>query len=215
MAKLIRSFGIVLPLLFIPVLLLSVLLGVNRAAAQPLLFLSRDGAAHKISMLDVERGLQHLLLPDGDFPTRGALVWSPDGTRLAFVSRQEVYVMDAGGRNVRNISNSEGADWFPSWSPDSRQITFVSHRDGNQEIYVADLEANRLRNITNNSANDSLPAWSPDGTTIAFHSQRENEYSLYTLNADGRHLRRLTEYCGNLPPAWSADSQQIMFCSYC
>ena len=51
-------------------------------------------------------------------------------------------------------------DWYPSWSPDSKSIVFVSHRDGNYEIYVMNADGVRqVRRLTKDGSDDTDPAW--------------------------------------------------------
>src|SRR5690606_30395331 len=61
-------------------------------------------------------------------------VWSPDGTRIAFMSdrdgNDEIYVMNADGSNVIRLTNNNAYDGMPAWSPDGSQIAFVSDRHG-------------------------------------------------------------------------------------
>ena len=97
--------------------------------------------------------------------------WSPDGKRIAFTSDRdwlldkdgwptyEIYVMDADGRNQRNLSNNDSDEWGPSWSPDGKRIAFVSTRDGNAGIYVMDANGGNQRRLTNNRRGDISPAW--------------------------------------------------------
>lgn len=212
-------FGFTLTAVWAVFALLAVGAGQIKAAASSLLFVSWRGAAETLHLLDMERGILHDLFSNGDFPARAAAVWSPNHTQIAFVSGFEIYVINADGSGLRNISNHPEADWFPAWSPDGKQIAFVSHRDLNQEIYVADLESGDLYNISNHPNNDTLPAWSPDGDTLAFQSLRRvpgSDYpGIYTVSSSGGEARRLTDYCGNLAPAWTADGTAIMFCSFC
>ena len=60
--------------------------------------------------------------------------WSPDGTKIAFISdrddNDEIYVMDADGENQVNLTNSRNRDMEPSWSPDGKQIAFWSNQGG-------------------------------------------------------------------------------------
>ena len=107
------------------------------------------------------------------FTLLAAMLVGCDGTtptstltgRIAFVSDRdgnvEIYVMDADGSNLTNLTNNPAYDWLPVWSPDGSRIAFVSDRDGNWEIYVVDADGSNLTNLTNNPADDLLPAWSP------------------------------------------------------
>ncbi len=60
--------------------------------------------------------------------------WSPDGTRLAFISERDgdwdLYTMDADGGNVQQLTNDPAFDTFPIWSPDGATIMFQSRDDG-------------------------------------------------------------------------------------
>ncbi len=127
----------------------------------------------------------------------GAPVWSPDGQYIAFTSRHEdnptastynrygkddIYVMDADGENLRNLTqNPDAHDWEPVWSPDGQYIAFTSDRDGNDNIYVIDADGHDLRNLTQNTAYDSSPVWSPDGQHIAFISKRDGDYDIWLI----------------------------------
>ena len=97
--------------------------------------------------------------------------WSPDGKRIAFTSERdwlldkdgwptyEIYVMDADGRNQRNLSNNDSDEWGTSWSPDGKRIAFSSERNGNLDLYVMDANGGNQRRLTNNRRGDISPAW--------------------------------------------------------
>ena len=151
--------------------------------------------------------------------------WSPDGTRIAFVSYRdgegEVYVMNADGTGLTNLSNDPAGDHAPVWSPDGSRIAFVSRRDGNAEIYVVDADGTGATNLTNNPVWDYGPTWSPDGSHIAFVSDRDYEpplmpdghpHEIYVMKADGSGQTRLTiRAVMSEDPAWSPDGPQIAF----
>ena len=78
-------------------------------------------------------------------PTKGVgtnyiPVFSPDGTRIAFMSGRdgnpEIYVMNVDGSNLRRLTNHPAGDGTPTWSPNSQQIAFVSDRTGTPQIYL-------------------------------------------------------------------------------
>ncbi|HKY45708.1 MAG TPA: winged helix-turn-helix domain-containing protein, partial [Pyrinomonadaceae bacterium] len=150
-------------------------------------------------------------------------VWSPDGRSIAFASnrdgKNEIYVMDADGSNVKRLTNNMADDGNPGWSSDGRRILFDSERDGNREIYVMDADGGNQIRLTRNNAMDTTATWSPDGTIIAFASNRDtgppyNPYNMdiYLMNADGSNVRRIVddlEY--DVGPQWSPDGRKILF----
>jgi Tol biopolymer transport system component len=86
--------------------------------------------------------------------------WSPDGTKIAFVTGTDIYVMNADGSGQTNISHNPAFEQHPSWSPDGTKIAFTSYRDGNTDIYVMNAQdgSNQTR-LTDNAASDALPDW--------------------------------------------------------
>jgi Tol biopolymer transport system component len=110
--------------------------------------------------------------------------WSPDGTKIAFVSigpggQQDIFVMGSAIDVIDptpppvNLTNNPASDSEPNWSPDGSQIAFVSTRDNNHNIYVMNANGSGQTRLTRNAAPDFSPAWSPDGTRIVFQSNRE------------------------------------------
>ena len=208
------------------------------AQAQIAFSSNRDGST-EIYVMDTDGKNQRRLTnnPASDYSPS----WSPDGKRIAFVSRRdghvhpirgwptsEIYVMDAAGGNPQNLTNDPHHDWAPSWSPDGKRIVFGSERDRgkdnphNTEIYVMDADGKNQRNLTNNRTEDMYPAWSPDGERIAFSARREGHvvhnlditYEIYVMDADGQNEQRLTENRNNdMYSSWSPDGERIAFVS--
>jgi TolB protein len=99
-----------------------------------------------------------------------------------------------------------------AWSPDGRELAFVSRRDGNSEIYVMNADGSGQENLTKHPARDSHPSWSRDGRKLAFVSRRDGNSEIYVMNADGSGLRNVTRAPSNdLRPAWSPDGRAIAF----
>ena len=156
------------------------------------------------------------------------LSFAPIGqAQIAFVSERdwnlEIYVMDADGSNLRNLTNNPARDSSPAWSPDGQKIAFVAYdKDGNDkkevggEIYVMDADGNNLLRLTDNPADSSSPTWSPDGQRIAFQSSQDGgkNSEIYAMDADGDDPRNLTNNpASDSSPAWSPDGQKIAFVS--
>jgi TolB protein len=105
----------------------------------------------------------------------------------------EIYVMDADGSNLINLTNHPGPDRSPVWSPDGSKIAFHSLGVGDWEVFVMDADGSNLVNLSNNRGTDAAPDWSPDGTRIAFESDRDGNFEMYVMDADGTNQTRLTD----------------------
>ncbi len=83
--------------------------------------------------------------------------------------------MNFDGNGQTRLTTNQDDDWSPAWSPNSREITFVSNRDQNFEVYVMNADGSNQTNLTNNPAmedsRNARPSWSPDGNMIIFESQ--------------------------------------------
>lgn len=130
--------------------------------------------------------------------------WSPDGTKLAFVSDTGIHVMNADGSAVQSL-NQPGFE--PAWSPDGSKIAFTRCVNPPCGIYVMSANGSNVVRLTNDST-DHEPAWSPDGTKIAFaRGARPDSIAIYVMNADGSGVARLTQAGDD--PAWSPDGTRI------
>ncbi len=144
--------------------------------------------------------------------------WSPDGESIAFSSRrgggEDIYVMDADGANVRQLTFGMGAI-LPSWTPDGSQIVFTGVAPGevsNLDLWIVATDGGEPRRLTTDPGVDNHPDWSPDGSKIVFTSDRNLYFNLYTIDADGTGETRITDAQWNdLNPAWSPDGSQIAF----
>lgn len=152
-----------------------------------------------------EHGELRRLLDHGTQPD-----WSPDGSRIAFVSRRtgnaELWLADADGSRQVLLTSTPGDEEDPSWSPDGRRIAVA--RDGWITIVRADgLGEYRL-------ARGREPDWSPDGQELVFSSERDGDSDLYAVRAEGGGLRRLTdEPSQERSPAWSPLGGRIVYVS--
>ena len=79
-------------------------------------------------------------------------VISPQGDKIAFCYKGDVYVVPAGGGRAMQLTTSPSYDTQPVWSPDGQTIAFASDRNGNFDIYTVPAEGGVAQRITTNSA---------------------------------------------------------------
>jgi dipeptidyl aminopeptidase/acylaminoacyl peptidase len=144
--------------------------------------------------------------------------WSPDGTKIAFVSNRDgnfdIWVMSSDGSNPIDLTHNPAQDRWPAWSPDGEWIAFASVRDSPYwELYIMRADGSDVRRVTWwQDASDVAPAWSPDGKWLAFASRRDGNWEIYVVDRDGGNLVRLTvDPADDTNPTWSPDGRRIAF----
>lgn len=139
-------------------------------------------------------------------------------TRLAYVTkggdRYTLWVADADGENAQAALTSAESIISPTWSPDGRQLAYVSFESRKPVIYVHEVVSGRRRLLANFKGSNSAPAWSPDGRSLAVTLSRDGGSQLYLIGAAGGEPRRLTQSPSiDTEPVFAPDGQTIYFVS--
>ncbi len=94
--------------------------------------------------------------------------WSPDGTQIAFTSDSDgpdwdIFIMDADGTNVIQLTSSSESDYDPYWLPGGTEVAFVSDRDGGgiPQIFKINVTTKTVTQLTSSGASDVTPASQP------------------------------------------------------
>jgi Tol biopolymer transport system component/C-terminal processing protease CtpA/Prc len=95
---------------------------------------------------------------------------SPDRKEIAFVSGGDIWTVPATGGLASLLVSHAANEARPLYSPDGRQLAFISSRTGNGDIYVLTLATGDLKRLTFDDGLDQLDGWSRDGLWIYFSS---------------------------------------------
>lgn len=153
-----------------------------------------------LSRPGVRRAAATLALALATLPARAADPSDTLAGTLAFVSdrggQDEIYIRDLATGTERRITENEGPDRAPSWSPDGRWIAFNSRRPPHEdpEIYIVRPDKLKPRRLTRNPAEDQRPAFTADGKTIVF--QRGDftaGFGIWSVGVEDRAETQLTK----------------------
>ncbi len=141
--------------------------------------------------------------------------YSPDGSRIAFVSSRsgsvELWVSDNEGENLAKLTKlHSGAVVNPVWSGDGSQIAFSTPADGWLALHLMPSSGGALRRLSPSGVNDRMSSWSRDGQWIYFASDRSGDTQLWRMRGDGSQATQVT-FDGAVTAQESSDGSSLYF----
>jgi Tol biopolymer transport system component len=162
-------------------------------------------------------------------PADSSPSYSADGRSIVFAADRDtadpsgpkLYLMDADGGDVRQLTNGGGYDANPSFSPSGRQVVFDRSEgsSGGPRIFIVNVDGSGLRALTPGTGKDYDPVFTPNGRRIVFVSDRDHDVrtdrsDLFSMAADGSDQRILVDGPRNeSEPDVSPNGRSIVFSS--
>jgi TolB protein len=164
--------------------------------------------AHRIS----DAIYLHLTGVRGIFSTR--IVYVVVQRNAGSHPRYLLEVSDQDGYNPRPLLISPEPIMSPSWSPNGRDIAYVSFENRHASIYLQNTATGSRYQLSNYPGINGAPAWSPNGSKLALVLSKSGAPNVYIMDIASRQLRQLTrDFYINTEPSWSRDGKSIIFTS--
>ena len=159
-----------------------------------------------------------------------SVAWSPDSKEVVYSMAGSLWRQKIDSTTALQLTDGPGYDYQPDWSPDGKNVVYVSYQKDAVELWLLDAASGKTMQLTSSGAVNVEPRWSPDGTRIAFVSTSYNK-RFHIFRADVREgkledIVRLTgetksplpryyysAYDMEISPLWTRDGQEILFVS--
>jgi TolB protein len=145
------------------------------------------------------------------------------GTKVAYVTAEQqgrdrlysLIVSDQDGENEFKIMESKDPIMSPAWSPDSRQLAYVSFEGSKSSIFIQNLRSGNRFQVSNKPGINGAPAFSPNGKKLVITlGGVEGNPDIYVLDITSRQVKRLTTHRAiDTEGTWSPDGRYIYFTS--
>jgi Tol biopolymer transport system component len=142
---------------------------------------------------------------------------SPDGQTLVFDLLGDLYTMPVTGGSATRLTSGMGYDMHPRFSPDGRQVVYVSDLSGDENLWIYSLETRQSRQLTRGWNSTYLsPTWTPDGQYIAASrgaplSGAEKIWLFHVNGGTGVEMASAPPNIRMLGAAFGADPRYVWF----
>jgi TolB protein len=159
-----------------------------------------------------------------------SLSWGPDSRELVYSMAGSLWRQKLDSKEAAQITDGAGYDYQPDWSPDGKNVVYVSYQKDAMELWLLDLANGKTNQLTSGGAVNVEPRWSPDGKKIVWVSTQYNRrFHVFMADfVDGqlKNVVRLTgetksplaryyysAYDMEINPVWTRDGKEILFVS--
>jgi len=159
-----------------------------------------------------------------------SVAWAPDSKNLVYSMAGSLWRQKLDSTEAIQITDGDGYDYQPDWSPDGKSIIYVSYQKDAMELWLLDVVTGKSTQLTKGGAVNVEPRWSPNGKRIAFVSTMFNKrFHIFRADVEDGKLENIVRLTGetksNLPryyysqydmeinPVWMRDGQEILFVS--
>jgi TolB protein len=141
-------------------------------------------------------------------------------SRIAYIAEsgpkdrriKRLAIMDSDGANHRFLTNGQSTVLTPRFSPDYKQIVYLSYLENRPRIYIYDIGTGRQRVVTESANQTFAPRFSPDGRWILYSMSVAGNTDIYRISASGGQSQRLTNSPGiDVGGSYSPDGSKIVF----
>ncbi len=127
---------------------------------------------------------------------------------------KEIYIADYDAGKVTQVTKHGSISIKPKFSPNGKQVAYMSYKDRYPWIYIYDRQSGASRLFSKRPGLNHAPSWSPDGTKLAYVLSKDGNTEIYVKGADGSGETRITNNkFGDTGPCFSPDARQMVFVS--
>jgi TolB protein len=162
----------------------------------------KEGDKLALAKIDIERKQSRLVM--GQFGPEFSPAWSPTGSRIAYAYAhcssecgriiQELWGVDADGKEARQLALTNANCSSPRWSPDGSEIVFSADIADNFDIWEFDLETGKLTRLTEAPGLDESAVFGPAGRHVAFISNRSGRGVIWVKALETGQLTELKPF---------------------
>lgn len=142
-------------------------------------------------------------------------------TRIAYVviqrgppPRYMLEVSDQDGENPHTLLVSPEPIMSPAWSPNGKQLAYVSFENKRAGIYLQDVASGSRRLLSNYPGINGAPSWAPDGSKLAIVLSKSGSPNVYVMDIATHKLNQITkDFYINTEPSWAPDGRSLIYTS--